>query len=157
MYKPVFDYLMQFSTNTLVLFDRIEVGKNIFSYAKDLYAGKKLVYYIDGSIDVKTREEIRDSFEQQDGNLLIAQTAVFSTGINIKRLTNIVFLTSSKSFSRTIQSVGRALRLHESKSEAHLIDVSWHFKYSLRHLNDRLKIYKEMYHKDPDEVLDFTI
>lgn len=72
MYKPVFNYLMQFSTNTLVLFDRIEVGKNIFSYAKVLYAGKKLVYYIDGSIDVKTREEIRDSFEQQDGNLLIA-------------------------------------------------------------------------------------
>jgi superfamily II DNA or RNA helicase len=53
-----------------------------------------------------------------------------STGINIKRLTNIVFLTSSKSFSRTIQSIGRTLRLHDSKTEAHLIDVSWKMKYS---------------------------
>ena len=69
-------------------------------------------------------------FEQKDGNLLIAQSATMSTGINIKRLTNIVFLTSSKSFSRTIQSIGRTLRLHDSKTEAHLIDVSWKMKYS---------------------------
>lgn len=157
LYKPVFDYLYNFNTNTLILFDRIEIGKNIFNYAKDLYVGNKKVFYIDGSIDVKTREEIRNNFEKEDGNMLIAQVAVFSTGINIKRLTNIVFLTSSKSFSRTIQSVGRALRLHELKTEAHLVDVSWHFKYSMRHLNERLKIYKEMYHKSPDEIINVTI
>jgi len=53
LYKPVFDYLFNLHTNTLILFDRIEVGKNIFEYAKQLYAGKKEVFYIDGSIDVK--------------------------------------------------------------------------------------------------------
>lgn len=157
LYKPVFEYLFNLSSNTLILFDRIEVGKNIFEYAKQLYAGKKEVFYIDGSIDVKDREEARDNFEKCDGNLLIAQTATFSTGINIKRLTNLVFLTSSKSFSRTIQSIGRTLRLHSSKTEAHLIDVSWNFKYSKRHLDERLKIYKEMYHKKPDEVIKFTV
>lgn len=102
LYKPVFDYLLKLQYNTLILFDRIEVGKNIFKYAKDLYAGKKHVFYIDGSIDIKDRETTRDAFELSDGNLLIAQTATFSTGINIKRLTGLVFLTSSKSFSRTI-------------------------------------------------------
>lgn len=157
LYKPVFDYLFKLQYNTLILFDRIEVGKNIFNYAKDLYAGKKQVFYIDGSIDVKEREKARDSFEQSDGNLLIAQTATFSTGINIKRLTGLVFLTSSKSFSRTIQSIGRTLRLHESKTKAHLIDVSWNFRYSDRHLKERLKIYKEMYQKKPDEILTFKI
>lgn len=115
------------------------------------------MFYIDGSIDVKEREKARDSFEQSDGNLLIAQTATFSTGINIKRLTGLVFLTSSKSFSRTIQSIGRTLRLHESKTKAHLIDVSWNFKYSHKHLNDRLAIYRSMYNKKPDEVLTFKI
>ena len=157
LYKPVFDYLFKLQYNTLILFDRIEVGKNIFNYAKELYAGKKQVFYIDGSIDVKEREKARDSFEQSDGNLLIAQTATFSTGINIKRLTGLVFLTSSKSFSRTIQSIGRTLRLHESKTKAHLIDVSWNFKYSHKHLNDRLAIYRSMYNKKPDEVLTFKI
>ena len=157
LYHPVFEYLFKFTSNTLILFDRIEVGKNIFEYAKDLYQDKKDVYYIDGSIDVKDREAIRDMFEQKDGNLLIAQSATMSTGINIKRLTNIVFLTSSKSFSRTIQSIGRTLRLHNSKTEAHLIDVSWKMKYSQKHLYERLKIYSDMYHKKPDEVLKFEI
>lgn len=157
LYKPVFDYLFNLNSNTLILFDRIEVGKNIFEYAKQLYAGKKTVFYIDGSIDVKDREVTRANFENSDGNLLIAQSATFSVGINIKRLTNLVFLTSSKSFSRTIQSIGRTLRLHESKTEAHLIDVSWNFKYSQRHLTERLKIYKEMYNKKPDTILKFTI
>ena len=80
-----------------------------------------------------------------------------STGVNIKRLNNLVFLTSSKSFSRVIQSIGRTLRLHESKTTAHLIDVSFNFKYSQRHLGDRLKLYKEMYNKKPDRTLNFAI
>ena len=40
-------------------------------YAKELYKDKN-VYYIDGSIDVHKREEIRAKFEESDGNLLIA-------------------------------------------------------------------------------------
>jgi superfamily II DNA or RNA helicase len=115
LYKPVFEYLLNINTNTLILFDRIEIGKNLFEYAKELYSEKKDVFYIDGSIDVKEREFARESFEKCDGNLLIAQSSVMSTGVNIKRLTNLVFLTSSKSFSRVIQSIGRTLRLHESK------------------------------------------
>ena len=157
LYQPVFDYLLGLPENTLILFDRIEIGQSLFELAKELYAGKKNVFYIDGSIDVAERERVRDEFEKDDGNLLVAQNATFATGINVRRLSNIVFLTSSKAFSRTIQSIGRTLRLHKTKSEAHLIDVSWNFKYSQKHLNERLSIYKQMYHKKPDEVLTFTI
>jgi superfamily II DNA or RNA helicase len=157
LYKPVFEYLFNLNTNTLILFDRIEIGKNLFEYAKELYLNKKDVFYIDGSINVKDREFARESFEKSDGNLLIAQSSVMSTGVNIKRLTNLVFLTSSKSFSRVIQSIGRTLRLHESKDAAHLIDVSFNFKYSQRHLNERLKLYKEMYNKKPDKIYMFEI
>ena len=156
LYKPVFDYIFTLSTNTLILFDRIEIGTNLYKYAKELYPDRN-VFYIDGSIEVAVREQTRDSFEKSDGNILLAQSATFATGINIKRLQNLVFLTSSKSFSRVIQSIGRTLRLHKSKSEAHLIDVSWNMKYSQRHLKERLKIYREMYGKKPDEVLKFTI
>lgn len=101
LYKPVFDYLFNLNTNTLILFDRIEIGKNLFELAKELYPHKS-VYYIDGAIEVKEREKVRDSFEKCDGNLLLAQSSIFSTGINIRRLQNLVFLTSSKSFSRVI-------------------------------------------------------
>ena len=130
----------------------------MFEYAKELYADEKNVYYIDGSIDVNERERVRASFEKSDGNLLLAQSSIMSTGVNIKRLTNLIFLTGSKSFSRVIQSIGRTLRLHDSKTEAHVIDVSWNFKYSQRHYKERLKLYKDMYHKPkPDEQLTFTI
>lgn len=157
LYQPVFSYLFNLNTNTLILFDRIEIGQNLFSLAAELYPHKN-VYYIDGSIEVAEREKTRASFEEKDGNLLIAQAATFATGINIKRLTNLVFLTSSKSFSRVIQSIGRTLRLHESKSEAHLIDVSWvPFKYSQKHLKERLQIYRQMYGKKPDEIKEFEI
>ena len=156
MYKPAFEYLMKLNTNTLMLFDRIEIGTNLYEYAKELYKDKN-VYYIDGSIDVHERENIREQFEQSDGNLLIAQNAVMSTGVNIKRLANLVFLTSSKSFARTIQSIGRTLRLHSSKDKAHLIDLSWNTKYSQKHLEERLKIYKKMYNKKPDRVVELDI
>lgn len=152
LYKPVFEYLQKLNSNTLMLFDRIEIGKNLFEYAKLMYKDKN-VYYIDGSIDVHVRETIRAAFEESDGNLLIAQNAVMSTGVNIKRLTNLVFLTSSKAFARTIQSIGRTLRLHNSKNKAHLIDLSWNTKYSQKHLQERLKIYRQMYKKKPDNIV----
>ena len=147
---------MSLKSNTLMLFDRIDIGTSLYEYAKELYKDKS-VYYIDGSVDVHEREDIRAKFEQSDGNLLIAQNAVMSTGVNIKRLSNLVFLTSSKAFSRTIQSIGRTLRLHSSKDKAHLIDLSWNTKYSQKHLEERLKIYKKMYHKKPDRVVQLEI
>ena len=156
LYKPAFEYLVGLKTNTLMLFDRIDIGTNLYEYAKELYSGKS-VFYIDGSVDVHKREEIRAKFEESDGNLLIAQNAVMSTGVNIKRLSNLVFLTSSKSFSRTIQSIGRTLRLHESKDKAHLIDLSWNTKYSQKHLEERLKIYKKMYSKKPDRIVNLEV
>ena len=156
LYKPVFEYLMSLKSNTLMLFDRIDIGTNLYEYAKSLYTDKS-VFYIDGSVDVHERERIRAEFEKSDGNILIAQNAVMSTGVNIKRLSNLVFLTSSKSFSRTIQSIGRTLRLHESKDKAHLIDLSWNMKYSQKHLEERLRIYKKMYNKKPDRVVQLEV
>ena len=71
LYKPVFEYLSSLKSNTLMLFDRIEIGTNLYEYAKALYKDKN-VYYIDGSIDVHDREKVREAFEMSDGNLLIA-------------------------------------------------------------------------------------
>ena len=71
LYKPAFEYLISLKTNTLMLFDRIDIGTNLYEYAKELYSDKN-VFYIDGSIDVHRREEIRAKFEESDGNLLVA-------------------------------------------------------------------------------------
>ena len=159
LYTPILEYLKTLPENSLVLFDSLEIGKSLFELAQNyLKLDKKGIYYIDGSQKVEIREDIRDAFEQDDGNILFAQTATFSTGINVKRLTHIVFMFQSKSFSRIIQSIGRALRLHFSKKEAHVVDVRFNFKYSKKHYDERLKYYKEVYgKKQPDEIINLEI
>ena len=156
LYTPVLNYLNSLTENILVLFDRIEVGKNLTELAREILKNK-VVHYIDGSIKVDVRENIRTQLESSGNNILFAENSVFATGINIKRLTHIVFACGTKSFSRVLQSIGRTLRLHESKSEAHLVDVAFNMKYSQRHLYERLQIYKDMYNKKPDEILKYTI
>ena len=159
LYTPIFDYLKTLPENTLVLFDSLDIGKSLFELAKDKLAlDKRGIFYIDGSQKVELREEVREAFEREDGNILFAQTATFSTGVNIKRLTHVVFMFQSKSFSRIVQSIGRALRLHFSKTEAHVVDVRFNFKYSKKHYDERLKYYKEVYgKKEPDEVIKMEI
>jgi len=152
LYSPILDYLDKLKGNTLVLFDRIEFGTNMQLLCKDKYPEFN-VEYIDGSVDVKERERIRAELESSNKNILFASTATMSTGINIKNLTNICFLFNSKSASRCVQSIGRILRLHKDKDEAHLIDIVLNFKYSKKHCDERLRIYREMYGKRPDETI----
>ena len=156
LYTPALEYVSKFDENTLILFDRIEFGKRLTEMAPDIFKGKK-IHYIDGSVSVKDRMDIVNEMESNGNNVLFAEFAVFSTGINVKRLTNLVFVSSSKSFPRILQSIGRTLRLHSSKSESRIMDISFNFKYSKKHLEERLKIYKSSYNKTPDEKIVFEI
>lgn len=157
LYSPSFNYIKDNLTgNTLILFDRIEFGKNMFELAKETF--QENIFYIDGSTPVDYREEIRNTFEKSDNNILFAEVAVMSTGVNIKNLPNIVFMFSGKSLSRVIQSIGRTLRLHDNKKMSNVLDLTFNFKYSRKHLKERLKIYKEFYNKDkPDKIIKIEI
>jgi type I site-specific restriction endonuclease len=46
-----------------------------------------------------------------------------STGVNIKKLHNCIFASSIKSYESVIQSIGRVLRTHISKSGAKIFDL----------------------------------
>ena len=159
LYTPILDQLGKYNDNMLILFDRIEFGKNMFELAKQKKIRNSTFYYIDGSIDVKERENIRHEFEQSGNNILFAQTSTFSTGISIKRLTNVVFVFSSKSSARVIQAVGRTLRLHKEKDYAQVIDICFDsYKYSHKHMLERMEIYRQTYNKQqPDNVIELKI
>lgn len=159
LYSPILDYIQTLEENTLILFDRIEIGTKLFDLAKLKFQNKKNgVFYIDGQQKLEVRENVREQFEKSDGNVLFAQTATFSVGINIKRLTHVVFMFQGRSFSRVVQSIGRALRLHFSKKEAHLVDVKFNFKYSSRHFAERMKYYEEVYNKKKiEEIIQIEI
>lgn len=53
-------------------------------------------------------------------------------------------MVGGKSSARTIQSIGRILRLKEGK-QASVIDCVYSMKYSKRHFSERKRLYKEYY------------
>jgi len=55
---------------------------------------------------------------ESNGNLIIIATyGIFSTGVNIKSLKNVLLISSSKSKIRILQSIGRSLRKHDNKKD----------------------------------------
>ena len=77
----------------------------------------------------------------------MCKLGVYSTGINIRNLHNIVFASPSKSRIRNLQSIGRGLRRSETKEAATLYDISDDLSYkgkknyTLNHFMERVKIY----------------
>ena len=132
--------------NTLVLFSRVEThGKIIYDMIKE--ATDREVYFIYGGTETYIREDVRKKVENAENAIIVASTQVFSTGINIKSLANIIFAYPSKSRVRTLQSIGRVLRLSEKKEISTIYDISddltWKDKknYTYNHFVERLKIY----------------
>ena len=148
MWMPVFERISEDfdfeSRNMVVLFDRLNVGKTLYSELKDRFQSTN-VFYIDGNIDVSVREGIRKSLEERSGNILVAQTVTASVGLNIKNLNGIVFAFSGRSYVRIIQSIGRVIRKKNDKSVAKLYEVWYNLKYSTKHHGEKMEILADNY------------
>ena len=148
------------SQNNIILFDRTEMGERIFNFLdilKERGAIDRTPLFIDGSIPVAERERVRKYVEDNSGCLLVGQSAILSTGINIKSLSKLVMFVGGKSMARTIQSIGRILRLKDGK-QCEVIDAVYSMKYSKRHAAERKRLYKEFYDKGKfDKVVELTI
>jgi superfamily II DNA or RNA helicase len=126
--------------NVLILVNRIEHGDHLW---ETLQIEGKSTYFVHGEVPVETRSEIIQEMENNDNVVSVAISAIFSTGINIKNLHYIVFAAGGKSFIRTVQSIGRGLRLHESKEKLVIFDIYDNFKFSMAHAGERKKFYDE--------------
>ena len=133
--------------NTLLLFGLVEKhGKVLFELLKNNNSNKQL-FFIYGNTDIELRENIRNIVETVDNAIIVASYSIYSTGVNIKNLHNIIFASPSKSKIRVLQSLGRVLRLADNKSIATLYDISddirykKHINFTLKHYINRLKIY----------------
>jgi superfamily II DNA or RNA helicase len=159
LYKQPIQHIVDMTddTNTLFLFDFIPFGKSLFEYMSSIIPEKCEIYYIDGSIDVDIRTDIQKKVEDGVNIFIVAQSTCFNTGINIKNLHNIGFVFNSKSSSKVVQSIGRILRKHKSKTHVNLYDINFNFKYSKRHFSERTKIYKEVYNKSVSAVIKFLV
>lgn len=135
--------------NTLVLFNFVEKhGEPLYELINSHVGKTRKVFIVHGSTDVVDREEVRSITESEDNAIIVASYGTFSTGINIKRLHNIIFASPSKSRIRNLQSIGRVLRKGEGKNIATLYDIADDISgtrdnYTLKHLYERLLIYQE--------------
>ena len=107
------------------------------------------IFFVSGEVDGNAREEIRHIVEKESNAIIVASFGTFSTGVNIKKLHNIVFCSPSKSRIRVLQSIGRGLRTAEEKQVCTLFDIAdnmqWRTKknYTLQHFAERIKMYNE--------------
>ena len=131
--------------NTLVLFNYVEKhGTPLYELINNNVESSRKVFFVHGGTDVEDREEVRNLTETESNAIIVASYGTFSTGINIKRLHNIVFASPSKSRIRNLQSIGRVLRKGEGKDIATLYDIADDIggqNYTLKHLNERVNIY----------------
>jgi superfamily II DNA or RNA helicase len=85
-----------------------------------------------------------DPIKQHD---ILASYGVFSTGVNLKKLDNVIFASGSKSEIKVLQSIGRTLRKGNDADYATLYDItddlsSGSFEnYTLKHFKKRIEIY----------------
>jgi len=137
--------------NTLVVFNRIDHGKLLF---EKIETGKEL-YYVAGETDRESREMVRTMAESNDC-VIVASLGVFSTGVNIRNLHNLIFAHPTKSKIKVLQSIGRILRKSDDEKTATVFDIVDDLKYgsrenfALRHASERFKFYT-------NEKFDFKI
>jgi superfamily II DNA or RNA helicase len=101
----------------------------------------KQVFYVHGDVELQDRETIKQMMEKHNNIIVIAMSKIFSTGISINNIHMIVFAAGGKSFVRVVQSIGRGLRLHESKHKLVIIDVSDQLPYAGDHAQQRQIMY----------------
>ena len=126
--------------NTLILVNHISHGVNLSEYLTQ--CEDKQVYFIRGEVEVDTREDIKRIMEKETNVICVAMSSIFSTGVNIKNIHNIIFAAGGKSFVRTVQSIGRGLRKHDSKDKLVIFDISDRLRYGIRHSEKRKEIYQ---------------
>jgi superfamily II DNA or RNA helicase len=135
--------------NTLILYNYVDKhGRILHQMIRDRLPNRK-VHFIHGDVETLDREEVRRITEEETDSVIVASYGTFSTGINIKHLHNVIFASPTKSQIRTLQSIGRGLRLGENKRKAVLYDIVDDLRYgayvnfALKHYEERVRIYND--------------
>lgn len=142
---------------SLITFFNVEKhGKILYNLIKE--NTDKNVYYVSGEIDIKERETIRNLAKTDPTCIIVASEKLFSTGINIPSLTNIITTVPRRSPILIRQTIGRGIRKSEGKDHMRLFDivddlsVGTKRNKALNMLDERMSIYiKEDF---PFEIID---
>lgn len=135
--------------NTLILFNRVESHGVVLFNQIEKEVSDKNIFFMCGDTKAELRENIRQHVKNNHSdNIILASSGVFSTGVNIPALHNVIFASPTKSKVRVLQSIGRVLRRHNSKEAAVVYDIADKIYtrkncYVYSHFQERYKYYIE--------------
>ena len=123
----------------LVYIDIIEHGETLLKMFKD--KKQKGVIFVHGN--VKERKKILQDVVRGKYSIVIG-SKIYGTGINVPKFTALVLVGGGRGQIKTIQLVGRMLRLNEGKDIVHIYDFKDDCKNLRTHYQKRIKIYKDL-------------
>jgi superfamily II DNA or RNA helicase len=126
--------------NVLILVKKIDHTETMKNILEKLGMN---VCVVTGETKIEERNKARHDMEKSGGNVIVATVGVYSTGVSINRLHTVIFASAGKSKIQTLQSVGRGLRLHNTKDKLHLYDICENLRFSEQHSKKRIKYYKD--------------
>lgn len=107
--------------NQILLFNTRAYAKMFEQYLLE-HATDREVFRIVGGIADDIRTGICNRLEEISNGIVCATYATLDTGVSIKNVHHLHMIDDTKSFIRVRQSIGRTVRLHESKEFAHIFD-----------------------------------
>lgn len=148
--KFITNLALSLDGNVLVMFKHKAHGREL----ERIIRGKtnRPVFFIDGGVKGKARDDIRKIVDSHTNAILIASVGTSAVGINIVNLAHCIFCHPSKARIKVLQAIGRILRKSKLKLFAQLYDIaddlSWGGKvnHTIRHFLDRLKMYDSEEH-----------
>jgi type I site-specific restriction endonuclease len=147
--KFITNLTLSLKGNTLLLYTFVEKhGKILYDMIKEKTKNDN-VHFVSGDVDGDIRENIRSFVEKTNDSIIVASFGTFAQGINIRNLHNIIFASPTKSRIRTLQSIGRGLRVSDTKFSCKLFDIADDISvknkknFTLNHLIERVRMYNE--------------
>jgi len=128
------------------------IGKKILILTKNVSHGKMFndlipnSFHLHGGVGKKKRQEEYEKFKEQVGGVLIATMSIASEGLNIPSLAVIINAGANKGDIKSVQMLGRVLRMVEGKKEALYIDFLDKGKHTKKHSKARYNIFIEEGH-----------
>lgn len=135
--------------NTLIFVNFVDKhAKQLIDNLESKVEENRKVFGLFGSADI---ENIKKDIAKENNCIIVASYSKFSTGANVPSIKNIIFGSPTKSYTRTLQSIGRGVRLYHDKDYLVLYDIIDDLSYKSKknttflHGYERIKIYNQQH------------
>lgn len=132
----------------LIVCKYIKHCENLYKYLQSRNNGnrKASIAFVHVDTPSKQRNKILNDFREGKIEILVS-TTIIARGKNFPLLKSMINVSGFKAEEKTIQFLGRLVRLHKSKSKAYLDDIQYPGHYLGKHSRARIRSYRKQGYK----------